>query len=68
MVLTQDQLENALSFVIEHYAHGFIRINLEDAKGYRLTAKEDGDERLLTSHEEGRRVTDRFPVLPNMGS
>lgn len=70
MSLTADQLESILGYVLENCGSrpGFIRVNLEHIQQYRVKATPDGTDVVVTSFEEGRRVTDRFPVLPNMGS
>ena len=69
MVLTTDQLENVVGYLLEHGSRtGFVRVSLSEIERYRITARPDGSDALITSHEEGRRMTDKFPLLPNMGS
>jgi len=69
MTLTTDQLENVVGYLLEHGSRtGFVRVSLSEIERYRITAKPDGIDTLITSHEDGRRITDRFPVLPNLGS
>lgn len=70
MHLTADQLENVIGSILEHGEgrKGFMRVNLDQISGCHITVHKDGDDVLISSYDDGVKVTDRFPVLKGMGS
>lgn len=70
MRLSHENLESVVGYFLEHGPGrlGFIRLNLKEIEHLKIVVKPDGPDILITSYDDLARITDRFPILPNMGS